>query len=236
MKTVNDVSKNGVFILGSTGKTGELLTTALLPDRDVVVMHRNDKRRDQFETLGARVMLGDAMDRDSMFAVTAEAAADCNVVVSFIGGIPFSDVDAWPDYTGNVNAIDAALAAGIRRFVLVTSIGTGSSVAWVPENSAFLLPLLELKTHAEEYLRSTDLDWTILKPGGLADSADYPDDEPVLLTENPAVRGVITRKSLADAAAQIIADHGGKTFGKELHAVAHKIAVFEGEPVPVITS
>ena len=226
------MSNSGIFILGSTGGTGELLTRNLAGDRAVTVMHRTDKRREDFEAMGATVIMGDAMDRASMFAATQTAAGSCDTVVSLLGGIPFTDPDGWPDYTGNVNAIDAALEVGIQRFILVTSIGTGSSSGWVPEES-FLIPLLELKTRAEQYLQNSSLDWTIVKPGGLGKPGEFPDaPDEVLVTENPAVRGVIERGPLADVITQVIRDSDGRTFGRQLHVAAHKLQCFDGEPEP----
>ncbi len=64
--------------------------------------------------------------------------------------------------------IDAARAAGVKRFVLVTVIGAGDSADAVP------LParrghndVIPLKNQAEDYLRASGLDYTIIRPGGL---------------------------------------------------------------------
>ena len=224
------MNKSGVFILGSTGGTGEMITRRLIEDRPVSVLHRSDKRRDEFEALGIQVIAGDAMDRDSMMSAAAEAAKTCDVLVSLLGGIPFTEPEGWPDYTGNVNAMDAAAAAGIKRFIFVTSIGTGSSSGYVPEAS-FLIPLLELKTRAEDYLKNTDLDWTIIKPGGLGKPGEFPEaPEHALVTENHGVRGVIERGPLAEVIVQVVDDPDGRTLGKELHVAAHKLQFFEGTP------
>ena len=226
------MADNGVLILGSTGKAGYLLAEALAPDTPVAVMHRREDQRAEFEAFGASVLIGDAMDRDSMFAVAAES--NCDTLVSLIGGIPFNEPDTWPDYTGNVNAMDAALAAGMQRFLFVTSIGTGSSMQWVPENSSFLMPILELKTRAEDYLKQSALDWTIIKPGGLIDKFDESyeiADEQLVVTVNPAIRGVVTRKLLADVT-KLALENPATTKGKELHVVGDQIEVFDGEATP----
>ena len=50
----------------------------------------------------------------------------------------------------------------------MTSIGTGDSAAAISEKEMEILgPVLQEKEKAEFYLRSTDLDWTIVRPGGL---------------------------------------------------------------------
>ena len=194
-------------------------------------MHRSDKRRNDFEAMGARVLMGDAMNREEIFAATEEAASTCNRVVSLIGGFPFSDPNTWPDYTGNVNAIDAAIAAGIPRFIFVTSIGTGKSFQYVPEESV-TRGILQLKTKAEDYLRDTNLDWTIVKPGGLGKPGSIPKSGAAFLTENEAVRGAIDREELAELIAQVVNDQSGVTTGRTLAAAAVKVQVFEGEHTP----
>jgi nucleoside-diphosphate-sugar epimerase len=49
---------------------------------------------------------------------------EVDAVVSTIGGTP---ADPSADSEGNINLIKAAIARGVKRFVLVTSIGTGDS-------------------------------------------------------------------------------------------------------------
>ena len=165
-------------------------------------------------------------DEVSTTPLARRASGSCEVAISLLGGIPFTDPEGWPDYTGNVNAIDAAVEAGFKRFIFVTSIGTGTSHGYVPEES-FLIPLLELKTKAEDYLRESDLDWTIVKPGGLG---DFPDEKgQPLVTENPGLRGVIEREPLADVIVSIIDDPDGRTSGKELHIAAHKLQFLDGD-------
>lgn len=224
--------RNGIFVLGSTGPAGEAFVRKVREKGwPVVVMHRSEQRRQEFEALGAEVILGDAMDRDSMFAATRRAAENCNIVVNYMGGFPFSDPSTWPDYEGNKNAIDAAEAAGIKRFIFVTSIGTGESFQYVPETSV-TRPILRLKTRAEEHLRDSQLAWTIVKPGGLGKPGSVPRTGKPILTENEAVRGSIDREDLADAVLQVLEDQGSVTLGKALHVVATNIKVFDGELTP----
>jgi uncharacterized protein YbjT (DUF2867 family) len=92
---------------------------------------------------------------------------------------------------------EAAGQAGVRRFVQISSMGagqppgTGSDETWAA--------YIEAKTAAEDDLRSRDLDWTILRPGGLTDD---PGTGRVQLTPPPLPRGRVPR---ADVAAVIAA-------------------------------
>ena len=72
-------------------------------------------------------------------------------MVSTIGGTP---ADPLADSEGNINLIKSAIKKGVRRFVLVTSIGTGDSRDAPPQQVYDVLEkvLLE-KSKAEEYLK-----------------------------------------------------------------------------------
>ena len=194
-------------------------------------MHRNDERQSEYENRGATVLIGDAMDRDSIVDVTAQAATACDTVVNLIGGSPQQPASSWPDFSGNVNAIDAAAGAGIKRFIFITSVGTGSSLQYVPKD-AFMRPMLKLKSRAEEHLRQCGLRYSIIKPGGLWHSEPVSSGDLPLITENDSVRGLIDRSQLVYVIKQVLADEAGLTDCKELFAVTYKLQVLSGEAIP----
>lgn len=222
----------GVLILGSTGPTGEMLTQRLCSaGEDVWVIHRSASRKAEFAGWGARVVMGDAFDREGYRDAIAGVTAQCDTVIDLLGGNPFNEPDTWPDFTGNVNAIDGAAAAGIDRFIFVTSVGTGASWQFVPEN-AYIRPILELKTKAEAHLKTTDLAWTIVKPGGLGPPDYRIQTGNPLLTENHGVRGLIDRTDLADVILRVYAAEPAAVLHKELYAVVDRIEQHAGEPEP----
>jgi uncharacterized protein YbjT (DUF2867 family) len=64
-----------------------------------------------------------------------------------------------------VKCADAAVAAGVRRFVVVSSIGAQDPEGG-PES---MRPYLLAKAEADAYVMGLDLDWTIVRPGSLTD-------------------------------------------------------------------
>lgn len=75
-------------------------------------------------------------------------------MVSTIGGTP---ADPQADSVGNINLIQAALEAKVRRFILVTSIGVGDSKTSIPDNVyEVLASVLIEKEKAEEELKVRD--------------------------------------------------------------------------------
>jgi uncharacterized protein YbjT (DUF2867 family) len=91
------------------------------------------------------------------------------VVISAIGG-------RWPigengfeavDYRGNQALIDAARRARVSRFMLV-SAGSAGRKGFLYELSIAPYPW---KARAEDYLRASGLDYSIVAAGGLEDGA-----------------------------------------------------------------
>lgn len=100
------------------------------------------------------------------------------------------------DYGGVRNLVDAARAAGVRHFVLLTAIGTTD-----PEHpfNKFTKGALQWRFKGEEHLRDSGLDYTVVRPGGIVDGAA--DELGVALLQGddwkPLLRKTIRRTDLA---------------------------------------
>jgi uncharacterized protein YbjT (DUF2867 family) len=70
------------------------------------------------------------------------------------------------DYGGAVKLIEATLAAGVRRYVIVSSMGAGDPPA---EGGDVFGEYLRAKAKADRALIASGLDYTIVRPGGLTD-------------------------------------------------------------------
>jgi uncharacterized protein YbjT (DUF2867 family) len=112
-------------------------------------------------------------------------------------GIPRKDA---VDRGGAVLLADAASQAGIRRYLLVSSMGVESVRGGAtPEGvGEVFVAYLRAKLAAEDDLRARDLDWTVLRPGSLTDD---PAAGTVQLSPD-APRGAVPR---ADVAAVLVA-------------------------------
>src|SRR5947209_7340276 len=65
-----------------------------------------------------------------------------------------------------VTSMQAASDLGVTRFVIVSSIGTHD----VAGAAAAMRPYLQAKRDADDALKQSGLDWTIVKPGHLTDA------------------------------------------------------------------
>merc|ERR1719174_3578495 len=107
-------------------------------------------------------------------STTLKGADGLIIAVGFVPGNPFKMNAAAHavDNVGTIALIDAAKAAGVKKVVLVSSILTDAG-AWGQLDSAGYKitnafgSVLEEKLVAENALRKSGLDWTIVRPGGL---------------------------------------------------------------------
>lgn len=189
----------GLEVVKRLKARGEQVTVAVRPSSDTSALR----------ALGVATVVADAMDAAQVRA--AVAAGGYAAVVSTLGG-GRGDKARRPDFEGNRNAIDAARAAGVKRFVLVTVIGTGDSRDTAPATSRrFLKTVIALKGQAEDHLRASGLGYTIIRPGGLG--AVKPTGTAVL-ADDPQAFSFIARGDLAELVVQALGDPAtiGKTY------------------------
>jgi uncharacterized protein YbjT (DUF2867 family) len=189
----------GLQIVRGLRARGEQVTVAVRPTSDTQALRE----------LGVSTVVADAFDPAQVQA--AFAAQRYTAVISTLGGSP-TDRARRPDFEGNRNAIDAAKAAGVRRFLLISVIGTGDSRDTAPAPSRRLLEtVMALKGRAEDHLRASGLDYTIIRPGGLG---DVKATGTAVLADDPQAFSYLSRADLGDLTVQALGDPStiGKTY------------------------
>ena len=199
-----------VVIAGAHGKIGLRLVALLAGRGDVVTgVVRNPDHRGDVEQAGGTVAVVD------LESATAEELAvhlaDADAVVFTAGAGPGSGV-ARKDTVDRAAAellAEAARLAGVRRYLLVSSTGVDEPLD--PGRDEVWAAYVKAKKAAEEALRATDLDWTILRPGRLTDD---PGTGRVLLSPPPVERADVTRDDTAAVLAALLDSPG--SIGKVL--------------------
>ena len=152
-----------ITIIGGHGKVA-LLTTELLSARGdtVTSIIRNPEQVPEIESAGA-----------SALVLSVESASTDDLAAAFSG----SDAIIWSAGAGGGNpqrtyavdrdsairSMDAAQKAGVKRYVMV-SFATADPKFLVQEQDSFF-PYMDAKIAADQYLRASALDYTILGPG-----------------------------------------------------------------------
>ncbi|MEM1261282.1 MAG: NAD(P)H-binding protein [Pseudomonadota bacterium] len=157
-------------IFGATGKTGLLaVEQALQRGDEVVAVVRTPEKLAAFQ---GRVSIVTAQLTDG--PTMATAISGCNAVLLTLG-----TVDRKPNtvLSEGTRRIVAAMREGdCRRLVAVTSLGCGDSLGkvkpWLFRELIVKRVGKEIwadKDRQEAIIQSSDLDYTILRPGGLSD-------------------------------------------------------------------
>ncbi|MEH2212030.1 SDR family oxidoreductase [Nostoc sp.] len=186
-------SASYIFLAGASRGVGREIAQYLTAQQlKVKALLRTAAVATELEAMGIEVVEGDALNLgDVERAMVTDAPI--HTVISTIGGLP-SDVER-PDYPGNRNLIDAAVKAGVQKFILVSSIGAGNSVvAASPQVLEVLGKVLAEKNKAEQHLIASGLTYTIIRPGGLKSE---PATGNGILTEDPHIIGSINRADVA---------------------------------------
>lgn len=180
-----------IFLAGASRGVGREIAKCLTQQKlKVKALLRTEAARAELEAMGIEVVLGDALNVADVERAMLEPIS---VVISTIGGLPKDGERA--DFLGNKNLIDLAVKAGVQKFILVSSIGSGNSAAAIPPSAlATLAPVLAEKELAEKHLIESGLTYTVIRPGGLKSE---PATGNGLLTEDPRVAGTIHRADVA---------------------------------------
>lgn len=193
-----------IFLAGSSRGVGREVAKLLLanepPSVNLTVLLRNPTYAVELEAIGAKVVFGDALNPDELEAAIAQSGK-MDAVISTMGGLP-SDRGERADCEGNKNLIDLAVKAGVKKFILVSSIGSGNSVAALaPQVLEALGAILKEKEKAEQHLIASGLTYTIIRPGGLKSE---PATGNAVLTKDPTISGIIHRADVAKLVCQCL--------------------------------
>jgi len=193
-----------VVIAGGHGKIALLLERLLAERGDQAVgLIRNPAHVADVQKAGAEAVICDLEAASADDVAVLVSGADAVVFAAGAGpgsGAPRKDS---VDRAASVLMADAAERAGVRRVVQVSSMGAdrpprlGSDEVWAAYITA--------KTAAEADLRSRDLDWTILRPGGLTDA---PATGKIRLAPPPVPGGTVPRGDVATVIAALLDNPG----------------------------
>jgi uncharacterized protein YbjT (DUF2867 family) len=156
-----------IAIIGGHGKVALQLSTILSAQgQGVTSFIRNPDHRDDVAATGATPSLLDV--EISTTAELAVALQNHDAVVWSAGAGGGNPERTYAvDRDAAIRSMDAAAAAGVKRYIMVSYFGAGPHHG-VPADGFFAYA--EAKAAADEYLRGSGLEWTILGPGSLTDA------------------------------------------------------------------
>jgi uncharacterized protein YbjT (DUF2867 family) len=181
-----------VAIAGGHGKIGSRLIRLLVARGDEArSLDRNPAYGEEIRAAGGEPVVCDLESADPGEA--ARTLDQVDAVVFSAGAGPGSGPDRkWTmDHGGAVKLIEAARAAGVSRYVMVSSVGADPDA---PGEDTFAV-YLRAKGRADADLRASGLEFTIVRPARLTDD---PGTGMVAAGESVG-RGEISRDDVAAA-------------------------------------
>ena len=181
-----------VLIAGAHGKTARRLVRMLVEDgHEVRGLVRKEEQTGDVEADGAEAVVVD-LEAEEAGGGVGRAIEGCDAIVFAAGAGPGSG-DARKetmDYGGAAKLVEAAEDRGVRRYLMLSAMGAGD-----PEGgSEAMRPYLRAKARADERLRSSGLDYSIIRPGGLTEDGGTGNIE---AAESLGRRGEIPREDVA---------------------------------------
>ncbi|GAA1848349.1 SDR family oxidoreductase [Brevibacterium marinum] len=192
-----------VVILGGHGKIA-LMAAPKLKEAGYSVdsVIRNPDQTAEVEAAGATPVVLDieSADTDKLEELFTGAKA---VVFSAGAGGGNPDRTRAVDFEAAKRSIDASAKAGVDRYVIVSYATAGVDLDRVDPDSSFY-PYVQAKHGADEHLRASSLDYTILGPGGL--TLEPSKGSVLLADENGDVDGVTPDGDTKVTSRELVAD------------------------------
>lgn len=206
-----------LLVLGATGLTGRHLVEGALEQGHAVTTVVRDPERLAAAHPQLRAVTGSSTDP----AVVDEATAGQDAVLCALGTRSPRSLVRCDLMRASIDALVPAMERhGVDRVVLLSALGVGESASHAPValRLAFRTLLTQVgrdKAAAEERLRASDVDWTVVYPPALTDgppSGDYRAGEELRLRGLPKI-------SRADVARFMLSEIDGGAFSRKIAIV-----------------
>jgi uncharacterized protein YbjT (DUF2867 family) len=143
-----------ILIVGASGRLGSVLASKLLADnKPVRGLSRNPDKLTNIKNLGAEIIQGDLRNPNSLQAACDGVTTVIASAHSLLGR--GKERSALIDYEGHLNLINAAQNANVQHFIYISIIIAKPDVP---------VPFARYKYEVEEYLKSSGLSYTIIRP------------------------------------------------------------------------
>ncbi|UOQ44360.1 SDR family oxidoreductase [Halobacillus salinarum] len=178
-----------VLVIGANGNVGRHIVDKLQESQhEPVAMVRDSDQIPAFESKGVKTVLGNLENGFESAFYGVEA------VIFAAGSGPDTGADKTilVDQEGAIKAVDHAKHYGVQRFIMLSSMAADRPQI----GPGGMRHYLYAKHRADEYLKASGLNYTILRPGGLTDE---PGSGKVELAAHLKEFGQISREDAAEA-------------------------------------
>jgi uncharacterized protein YbjT (DUF2867 family) len=207
-----------ILIFGGHGKVALLLEPMLVErGHTVTAVIRNADHEGDVAATGAAPLVADIEDFDLEQLTNLVSGNDVIVWSAGAGGGNPARTYAV-DRDAAIRSMDAAAAAGVKRYLMVSWIGSREDHGVDRDNSFFAYA--DAKWAADQHLMDGELLWTIVAPGSL--TLDEPTGR---IAVDPASGGEVPRADVAAVVAAAIEEDA--TIGRSIRFVSGDVAIPE---------
>jgi uncharacterized protein YbjT (DUF2867 family) len=207
----NEASASVVLVAGATGGTGqEVVDQAIAKGYRVRALVRDEAKARMLFGDRVQYVVGDVREPRSL----KRAVKGVDQVISALGANVQRDPENSPervDYAGVKALAEAAKAAGVSQFILVSSMGVTH-----PDHqlNAMLDNILSWKLKGEDAVRATGIHYTIIRPGELTNERGGSRGVRIMQGDPIGGEGSVSRSDVAAILVSAIGreDLYGKTF------------------------
>jgi nucleoside-diphosphate-sugar epimerase len=186
-----------VAIAGAHGKIARRLTQLLAARGESVRgLIRNPQHADDVRGDGGDPIVCDLEAASVDEVAGAIDGADAAVFAAGAGPGSGAARKLTVDRDGAIKLLEAARTAGVRRYVIVSSVGAEDP----PPGDDVFSVYLRAKAEADQAVAASDREWTIIRPGGLTDA---PGTGQVRIDTEP-FRGRVPRDDVAAVLAAVL--------------------------------
>lgn len=181
-----------ILVAGANGTTGKKIITLLEKSQyfNPIAMVRKKEQQQQFETRNIKTVLAD-LEQDVSHSVKN---IDKVIFAAGSGGNKVKEVDE----KGAIKLITEAKKAKVKKFVMLSSMGADH-----PEEAEDLKDYLQAKHNADEFLKNSDITYSIVRPGSLTNEKGIGKIE---LEQKLNKRGEISRDDVAQTLVRVLHD------------------------------
>ncbi len=218
-----------ILVVGASGHLGQAAVQRLLADGwQVRVMARNPSSAKALGQQGVEIVQGDLRDPASL--QRACLGVDRVLAAAHALNGKGTNNPHTVDAQGNMRLVDAAKATGVSHFVFISALGASLQSP---------VEFFRIKYRAEEYLRSSGLKFTILRPSAYMDLWGAMIGEPIMKQGQASIFGsgrnpinFVAVEDVADLIMKVLQDPEfiGKTLdvgGPENLTLNQVVSIFE---------
>ena len=175
-----------VLVIGANGNTATRVVRLIKNEtsHEPIAMIRNTTQRVKFNKLGVTTVLGD------LEYPIDHAIMGCNAIIfaAGSGSQTGKDKTILVDHIGAIRSMVTAQVHGVKRYVMLSTINADEN------SNSRIAHYHKAKAFADRHLIDTNLDWTIVCPGGLRDEEG---NGLVSVQSELFLEGLTTRDNLA---------------------------------------